>query len=84
MPACRSTIATDPADFEGFLERPCWRQPFALEGFGADGRYLGRIRVPEGTRLEVPPFVDGDTMIAVVEDDAGAIMVKRYRLVLPG
>ena len=44
----------------------------------------GRIRLPEGTRVDVPPFADGDTMITVVEDTAGAIMVKRYRLVLPG
>jgi len=70
----------DPDDFSSFVTRPCWRQPLALDGFGGDGRFLGRILVPEGTRFDVPPFMDGDTMITVVEDEAGAIMVKRYRI----
>jgi len=74
----------DPDEFSGFLERPCWHQPFVLEGFDADGRYLGRISVPETTRLDIPPFIAGDTVIMVVEDEAGTIMVKRCRLVLPG
>ena len=70
----------DPDDFSSFITRPCWRQPFALDGFGDDGRFLGRIDLPEGTRVDVPPFFRGDMMIGVVEDDAGAIMVKRYRI----
>jgi len=74
----------EPDEFSGFLEQPCWHQPLALEAFGADGRYLGRVDVPEGTRLDVPPFIDGATVIVAIEDEAGTIMVKRYRLVLPG
>jgi hypothetical protein len=74
----------DPGDFRGFLEEPCWHQPLALDGFGPDGRYLGQIQVPPGTRVDVPPFFDGDTLISVQEDEAGAIMVKRYRLVMAG
>ena len=39
----------------------------------------------EGLQLtNTLPFISGDTVIAPVEDDAGTIMVKRYRLVLPG
>jgi hypothetical protein len=74
----------DPDDFSDFLEHPCWHQPYALDGFGADGRYLGRISMADGTRVDVSPFIAGDSVITVVEDEAGAIMVKRYRLVLPG
>ena len=74
----------NPDDFSGFIERPCWRQPYVLDGFGADGRYLGRIRVPDETRVDLPPFIAGDAMITVAEDAAGTIMVKRYRLVRPG
>ena len=28
--------------------------------------------------------MEGKTVVAVAEDEAGTIMVKRYRLVLPG
>ena len=51
--------------------------------FDRDGRYLGSV---EGFQLtnDTPPFVSGDTVIAAVQDDAGTIIVKRYRLVLPG
>jgi hypothetical protein len=31
-----------------------------------------------------PPFIDGTRVIAVCRDEADTIMVKRYRLVLPG
>ena len=30
------------------------------------------------------PWIKGRTVIAAIEDEAGTIMVKRYRLVLPG
>ncbi len=50
--------------------------------FDRDGRYLGRV---EGLQLtSTLPFISGNTVIAAVEDEAGTIMVKRYRLVLPG
>jgi len=31
-----------------------------------------------------PPVYLGDTVIVPTEDEAGTLMVKRYRLVLPG
>jgi len=40
--------------------------------------------VPEELSFEPMPYIRGHDVIAVVEDDAGTIMVKRYRLVLPG
>jgi hypothetical protein len=55
-----------------------------IDAFGEDGRYLGQIAVPDGFREWPAPFVRGNSVFGVVEDDAGTIMVKRYRLVLPG
>ena len=50
----------------------------------AEGRYLGEVSVPPNFSLEPLPFIGGTDVIARVEDEAGTIMVKRYRLVLPG
>jgi hypothetical protein len=57
-----------------------------LAVFAADGRYLGEVEVPPGmTALAgVATFVDAPMVVASFEDEAGTIMVKRYRLVLPG
>jgi hypothetical protein len=73
----------DPDEFDGYVKRPCWRQPYALDAFGADGRFLGAIEVPAGMRVDIEPYIREDLMVAVSEDQAGTIMVKRYRLVLP-
>jgi hypothetical protein len=64
--------------------KQCWRSSLIIDAFGEDGRYLGQIAVPEGFREWPAPFVRGNLVFGVVEDDAGTIMVKRYRLVLPG
>ncbi len=58
----------------------CWTADVAVDGFGADGRYLGELRLPRGFRSP-EPFVRDDTWIAAVMDDDGTIRVKRYRLV---
>ena len=66
----------------------CWRDFSFFELFGRDGRYLGEIQFPPYFR----PFGGGfgnvfmrdDMVLMQVEDDVGTIMVKRYRLVLPG
>ncbi len=60
----------------------CFVPLLAFDVFGADGRYLGEVELPEPRPF--PRFVDGDTVIGYVEDAAGTIMVKRYRLVPPG
>ena len=45
-------------------------------------RCLGKV---EGLQLtNTPPVYLGNTVIVPIEDDGGTIMVKRYRLVLPG
>jgi len=63
----------------------CWRSTMYLDAFDRNGMYLGGVEVPEGF---VPStqnlFVRDDLVLAIIEDEAGTIMVKRYRLVLPG
>ncbi len=62
----------------------CWIADELVDVFGDDGRYLGEVELPEGFALGRAPFLQGDLVVGVVEDEAGTIMVKRYRLVLPG
>jgi hypothetical protein len=72
------------ADIQQLMESPCWTNSSILDAFGADGRYLGDIDVPTGLRFNPRPSVQDDRVVAVVEDEAGTIRVKRFRLVLPG
>ncbi|MCH8992599.1 MAG: hypothetical protein IIA44_12750 [Acidobacteria bacterium] len=66
-------------------QRPCWRAEPIVDVFGADGRFLGEVELPEGAKLSSGTFsARGKAVVLVVEDEAGTIMVKRYRLVLPG
>jgi len=82
----------DCADPSGGLEElmsrgPCWERTRTYEVFGPDGRFLGPVDLPdELRRLDqiAPPWIAGDRFIAAFSDEAGTIMVKRYRLVLPG
>jgi len=71
--------------YQAAYERPCWDNENIVDVFGADGRYLGEVDVPDG----VDPFaltfsVDDDRVVAAVEDAEGVLKVKRYRLVRPG
>ncbi len=61
----------------------CWIEEAIIDVFGSDGRYLGSVELPENLDLRPVPFIRDDLVIGVVEDEAGTIMVKRYRLVLP-
>ena len=63
---------------------PCWQQQRIFDVFGADGHFLGEVAVPDQMRISPRPFIRGSNLIVVVEDQAGTIMVKRYRMVLPG
>jgi hypothetical protein len=62
---------------------PCWESTWIWDMFDADGRYLGEIASP-GYCMSPFPFLDDRRLTMAVTDDAGTIMVKRYRLVLPG
>ena len=48
------------------------------------GQFLGDLEVPDGFRWFPRPYITDDTVFAQFQDEAGTIMVKRYRLVLPG
>ena len=61
----------------------CWvPESHSLDAFGPDGRFLGSATIDRAPSWR--PFIDGTTVLAIVIDEAGTIMVKRYRLVLPG
>ena len=63
---------------------PCWRAAVIYDVFGADGRYLGGVDFPRGYPPVGDAFIRDDLFLLRGEDEAGTIMVKRYRLVLPG
>lgn len=61
----------------------CWIPGgYWLDAFAPDGRFLGSVTLDR--RPAFRPFIDDDTVVATVIDDAGTAMVKRYRLVLSG
>ena len=70
---------------EDARERPCWRDTWIIDVFGADGRYLGDVAPIHHLWpiAAATTFVRGSAVVAAIEDEAGTIMVKRYRLVLP-
>jgi hypothetical protein len=62
--------------------RQCYRRVLTFDVFGKDGRYLGEVDLPEPRPSLM--YVNGRTVLGYVEDEAGTIIVKRYRLALPG
>ena len=74
----------DPEPGEPYSQ--CWQRNFGYDVFDIDGRYLGGFEPP--TELANAAFsyayIRDDVVVRRVEDEAGTIMVKRYRLVLPG
>jgi len=64
--------------------RYCWQDTVIFEVFEAAGRFLGEVELPQAVRFSTKPFISDDTIILALEDETGTIMVKRYRLVLPG
>jgi len=76
---------------EGETPRPCFRTTLTADVFGRDGKFLGSVDDLFGGNWTgdvnfgySASFLDGDTALFVHEDEAGTVMVKRYRLVLPG
>ncbi len=82
---CDPKGVNEPVPGSGFVvPNACFSTEPIIDAFEAEGRYLGRIEEPRGVRLFASrTFVRGDTVITQAEDEAGTIMVKRYRLVLP-
>jgi len=74
-------------DSPPFNERSCWRDVYVADVFDAEGRFLGEVTPPPGAFTYPYPFathIDGPRLVMAVEDEAGVVRVKRYRLVLPG
>ena len=80
LPGCTEDPLASPP---GEPVTPCYRPVFLFDAFGTDGRYLGEVATPRELR-PYGLYVDGDAVIGIVEDTTGTIMVKRYRLLLPG
>jgi hypothetical protein len=73
----------DPEDASEFYRNPCWKDSFLFDVFDLAGRYLGEVAVPDGLQSRPEPYIEGDLMVALIQDDEGVQYVKRYRLVLP-
>jgi len=73
----------DPEPGEPF-GTPCWQASTTWEVFDEEGRFLGGAELPEGLQPYVPPFIRDDVFLTAYIDDAGTVMVKRFRIVQPG
>jgi hypothetical protein len=63
----------------------CWQPAgYWWDAFDIGGRYLGELEVPDGVGPDTPTFIGDDIFVTIVQDDDGTVMVKRYRMVLPG
>lgn len=83
----RETDCTeDPLDESAGALVPCFTREDVADVFDEEsGKLLGEVEFPSAIHpadLSVP-FIRGNELYTAVEDDAGTIMVKRYRLVLP-
>lgn len=73
----------DPEPGEPFYQKPCWRQTTTWEVFDEEGRYLGGAELPEGIQSRPAPFIRDDMFLASFTDEAGTVMVKRFRITPP-
>lgn len=79
LPGC----ADETWDPRAMIAAPCWEETTIIDAFGPDGRYAGSVALPAGFQARPRPVVRGNQVVAVVEDAAGTIKVKRYRLTPP-
>lgn len=73
----------DPLEVASGRPRPCWVAETTLDVFAHDGKFLGTVETPPELGDLSGSFIRDDLLIAVLEDAAGTVMVKRYRIVLP-
>lgn len=80
----RDDCEPDPqVEWRAARENPCWVSRPIVDVFDANGEYLGELRRPAGLTFRAVE-IDGDRYLAAVEDEDGLVMVKRYRIVIPG
>lgn len=73
----------NPLEESGWWSNPLWRDTQLVDVFDMEGRYLGEVDLPEGFRFRPEPHIEGEMVVAYVEDEEGIPYVKRYRLELP-
>ena len=76
--------APNPAALEERMTRPCWTRVYSFDVFESEGRLLTTAPAPDGFRPDVWPWIRGDDVVLAAVDELGEMVVKRYRLVLPG
>jgi hypothetical protein len=74
----------EPEDPLDYFRKPAWEDTHLLDAFDPDGRFLGRVDVPAEIRFRPLPWIDGDRLLALVEDATGELTVRAYRLLIPG
>ena len=75
------SIAEAVAEEQRTGNRPTrFREPAAFDVFEPDGRYLGRVDVPEGFSSFPEPVFRGDHVWAVARDSFDVASVVRYRI----
>ena len=82
-----SDCTEDPLDESVGTLVPCFTREDVADVFDEEtGKLLGEVEFPSAVFEEdiSVPFIRGDELYTAIEDEAGTIMVKRYRLVLPG
>ena len=71
----------DATVIDGRDSPSCWRDVLGFDVFDEQtGKFLGQVEQPADIRRRPPPAFLQDAILAVVEDDTGTVMVKRYRL----
>jgi hypothetical protein len=73
----------EPDDPLDYFRKPRWEDTHLLDAFDPDGRFLGQVDVPTGVRFRPLPWIDGNRLLAVVEDASGELTVRAYRLLVP-
>jgi len=74
----------EPEDPLDYFRKPAWEDTHLLDAFDPDGRFLGQLDVPAEIRFRPLPWIDGDRLLALVEDASGELTVRAYRLLIPG
>jgi hypothetical protein len=68
----------DPNDPGSFPTR--WEEPIAFDVFEPDGRYLGRVEIPDGFAAFPEPVFGTDHVLAVMRDELDVERVVRFRI----
>ncbi len=74
----------EPETIREAFGQPCWSAGTTWEVFDEEGRFLGTAELPEGVQTSPNPYITEDHFLTSFMDDLGTVMVKRFRIVVPG